>query len=66
LYLMQTNQNSKALFIEEESSRSESSSNDQLQRKAAILQRINIFFPCIYLLLAGDFFNLPQFGIRIA
>jgi hypothetical protein len=40
---MQTNQNSKALFIEEESSRSESSINEQLQRKAAVKQRITTY-----------------------
>jgi len=40
---MQTNQNSKVLFIEEEINKVEYPLNNQLQRKAAILQRINIF-----------------------
>ncbi len=40
---MQIKQNFEQSFVEKESIRSESSSNDQLQRKAAILQRINIF-----------------------
>ena len=40
---MQTNQNSKVLFIEEEINKVEYPLNNQLQRKATILQRINIF-----------------------
>ena len=40
---MQTNQNSEQLFIEEESSRSESFINEQLQRKAAVKQRITTY-----------------------
>jgi hypothetical protein len=40
---MQTNKNSEQLFIEEESSRSESSINEQLQRKAAVKQRITTY-----------------------
>ena len=40
---MQTNQNSKAIFIEEEINKVKYPLSDQLQRKAAILQRINIF-----------------------
>ena len=40
---MQTNQNSKAIFIEEEINKVEYPLNDQLQRKAAILKRINVF-----------------------
>lgn len=40
---MQTNQNSKPLLIEEENNKVVYPLNNQLQRKAAILQRINIF-----------------------
>jgi len=40
---MQTNQNSKVLFIEEEINKVEYPLNEQLQRKAAILQRIKTF-----------------------
>lgn len=40
---MQTNQNSKVLFIEVENNKVEYPLNDQLQRKDVILQRINIF-----------------------
>ena len=40
---MQTNQNSKAIFIEEEINKVEYPLNNQLQRKAAILQRIKTF-----------------------
>ena len=42
-YLMQTNQNSKVLFIEEENNNVEYPLNNQLQRKTDILQRINVF-----------------------
>ena len=40
---MQTNQNSKAIFIEEEINKVEYPLNNQLQRKAAILKRIKTF-----------------------
>jgi hypothetical protein len=40
---MQTNQNSKAIYIEEEINKVEYPLNEQLQRKAAILQRIKTF-----------------------
>ena len=40
---MQTNQNTKVLFVEEEINKVEYPLNDQLQRKVAILQRINTF-----------------------
>lgn len=40
---MQTNQNSKVLFIEEENNNVEYPLNNQLQRKTDILQRINVF-----------------------
>lgn len=40
---MQTNQNSKPLLIEVENNKVEYPLNDQLQRKVAILQRINVF-----------------------
>ena len=40
---MQENQNSKILFIEEESSMKKSSLSDQLQRKAIIQQRITAY-----------------------
>jgi hypothetical protein len=40
---MQTNQNSKVLFIEEEINNVEYPLNNQLQRKDDILQRINVF-----------------------
>lgn len=40
---MQTNQNSKSLFIEEETNRGEYSLSDQLQRKATIAKRITAF-----------------------
>ena len=40
---MQTNQNSKQLFVEEEINKVKYPLNDQLQRKATILQRINVF-----------------------
>ena len=40
---MQINQNSITLFIEEEINKVEYPLNEQLQRKAAILQRINTF-----------------------
>ena len=40
---MQTNQNTKVLFVEEEINKVEYPLSDQLQRKAAILQRINVF-----------------------
>ena len=40
---MQTNQNSKTLFVEEEINNVEYPLNNQLQRKAAILQRIKTF-----------------------
>ena len=40
---MQINQNSKVLFIEEEINKVEYPLNNQLQRKAAILQRIKTF-----------------------
>ena len=40
---MQTNQNTKVLFVEEKINKVEYPLNDQLQRKVAILQRINTF-----------------------
>jgi hypothetical protein len=40
---MQTNKNSEQLFIEEESNRSESFINEQLQRKVAVKQRITTY-----------------------
>jgi len=40
---MQINQNSKTLFVEEEINNVEYPLNNQLQRKAAILQRIKTF-----------------------
>ena len=40
---MQTNQNTKVLFVEEKINKVEYPLNEQLQRKAAILQRINAF-----------------------
>ena len=40
---MQTNQNSKPLLIEVEINKVKYPLSDQLQRKAAILQRINVF-----------------------
>lgn len=40
---MQTNQNSKEIFIEEEINKVKYPLNNQLQRKAAILQRIKTF-----------------------
>jgi hypothetical protein len=40
---MQTNQNSKVLFVEEEINRDESHLSDQSKRKSAIQQRITAY-----------------------